>query len=358
MNKTLKEIAQLIEGTIVGNESTVITGVCGIKEAKAGDITFVANPKYISLIKQTNASAIITTPDIKKASKPLILTDNPSIAFAKLLSLIAPNEVSHFKGIHPTAVVGENVKLGKDVAIHPHVVIEDGVVIGERTILGAGVFVGNHTTIGQDTMIHPHVSIRERVSIGSRVIVHNGTVIGSDGFGFATVKGMHHKIPQIGTVIIEDDVEIGANVTIDRARFDKTLIKHGTKIDNLVQIAHNVVIGENTIVVAQAGISGSTIVGKNVTIAGQSGIIGHITIGDNAVIAAQAGVTKSIPNDTCVSGYPAKQHKKAKRINACVQKLPDLYKLVTKLEDKIASLEAALDEKKGISKDDNQSSRT
>ncbi|RKY35972.1 MAG: UDP-3-O-(3-hydroxymyristoyl)glucosamine N-acyltransferase, partial [Candidatus Omnitrophota bacterium] len=189
------------------------------------------------------------------------------------------------------------------------------------------------------------------------VIIHSGTIIGSDGFGFATVRGVHHKIPQIGTVIIEDDVEIGANVTIDRARFDKTLIRHGTKIDNLVQIAHNVIIGEHTIVVAQTGISGSTVIGKNVILAGQAGIIGHICVGDNAVVAAQAGVTKSVPENTCVSGYPAKPHKKAKRINACVQKLPDLYNLVSNLQQKIAGLEAALEGKNsGVSADNSQSS--
>ncbi|MBU4478350.1 MAG: UDP-3-O-(3-hydroxymyristoyl)glucosamine N-acyltransferase [Candidatus Omnitrophica bacterium] len=354
MKKTLKEIAQLIDGAVVGDDRIEITGVCGIKEAKEGDITFVANPKYVALMRHTKASAIITTSDVKKTLKPLIVTENPSLAFAKLLSLVAPNEVTHFKGIHPTAIVGENVTLGKDIVIHPYVVVEDNVGIGDNTILCAGVFVGHNTKIGSDTVIYPHVSIRERVTIGARVIIHSGTVIGSDGFGFATVKGLHHKIPQIGTVIIEDDVEIGANVTIDRARFDKTLIKHGTKIDNLVQIAHNVVIGENTIVVAQTGISGSTIIGKNVILAGQSGIIGHISIGDNAVVAAQAGVTKSVPDNTCVSGYPAKPHKKAKRINACVQKLPDLYKLVNKLEEKITAIEAALEEKNGgKSKDDN-----
>ncbi len=350
MKKTLGEIAHLIGGKVIGDQSIEITGVCGIKEAQKGDITFVANPKYVSLIKLTHASAIITSADIKKSPRPLIITENPSLAFAKLLSLVAPNEVTHYKGIHPTAIIGEDVKLGANVAIQPYAVIEDHVTIGNNTVISAGVFLGHHSSIGQDTMIYPHVSVRERVMIGSRVIIHSGTVIGSDGFGFATVKGLHHKIPQIGTVIIEDDVEIGSNVTIDRARFDKTLIKHGTKIDNLVQIAHNVVIGENSIVVAQTGISGSTIIGRNVILAGQSGIIGHINIGDNAVVAAQAGVTKSIPASTCVSGYPAKPHKKAKRINACVQKLPDLYKLVSELSEKITALEAALKEKEsGIS---------
>lgn len=347
MKKTVSEIAELVGGTVIGDGSTEITGVCGIKEAKSGDITFVANPKYVSLIVQTGASAIITSPGVRNGSKPLIVTDNPSLAFAKLLSSLVPSEVHTFKGIHATAIIGKNVTLGSGVSIHAYVVVEDNAVIGNNTVLCAGVFVGHDTRIGSDTIIYPHVTVRERVSIGNRVIVHSGSVIGSDGFGFATVRGVHHKIPQIGTVIVEDDVEIGANVAIDRARFDKTLIKKGTKIDNLVQIAHNVVIGEHSIVVAQAGISGSTVVGNNVILAGQSGLIGHITIGDNAVVAAQAGVTKSVPANTCVSGYPAKQHKKAKRINACVQKLPDLYKLVDELQAKVEQLEKALQERNG-----------
>ncbi|MCX5692233.1 MAG: UDP-3-O-(3-hydroxymyristoyl)glucosamine N-acyltransferase, partial [Candidatus Omnitrophica bacterium] len=213
--------------------------------------------------------------------------------------------------------------------------------IKDNTILYAGVYVGHHSKIGKDCIIYPYVIIRERVTIGDKVVIHGGTVIGSDGFGFSTVQGVHHRIPQIGTVIIEDDVEIGANVTIDRARFDKTIIKKGTKIDNLVQIAHNVSIGENSIIVAQSGISGSANIGKNVTIAGQSGVIGHISIGDNVVVAAQAGVTKSIPPNTCVSGYPAKPHILAKRIHALTQNLPGLFKKVKQLEEEIEKLKSA-----------------
>ncbi|MBU1887666.1 MAG: UDP-3-O-(3-hydroxymyristoyl)glucosamine N-acyltransferase, partial [Candidatus Omnitrophica bacterium] len=316
MKKTLQEIATMINGEVVGNKDTVVTGVCGIKEAQEGDITFIANSRYLSLMNHTKASAIITSKDVKQAPKPIIRTDNPSIAFAKMVSLLAPNEVKRPKGIHPTAVVGDKVKVSRNVAIGPHVVIEDNVEIKENTILYAGAYVGHHTKIGKDCIIYPYVIIRERIVIGNRVVIHGGTVIGSDGFGFSTVMGVHRRIPQIGNVIIEDDVEIGANVTIDRARFDKTFIKKGTKIDNLVQIAHNVIIGEHSIIVAQSGISGSTTIGKNVTLAGQSGVIGHITIGDNAVVAAQAGVTKSIPPKSCVSGYPAQPHRMAKRINA------------------------------------------
>jgi UDP-3-O-[3-hydroxymyristoyl] glucosamine N-acyltransferase len=344
MKKALVEIAEIINGEVVGDPEVIITGICGIKEANKGDLTFIANPKYLSLMQTTRASAIITSREVKEAPKPIIRTDNPSLAFAKLVSLLAPNEIRHPEGIHSRAMIGKNVKLGKNVAIQAFCVIEDDVEIGDNSFLYAGVYVGHHTRIGQETLIYPGVSIRERIQIGNHVIIHSGSVVGSDGFGFATVKGVHHKIPQIGTVIIEDDVEIGANVTIDRARFDKTLIGKGSKIDNLVQIAHNVVIGENTIVVAQTGISGSTTVGKNVILAGQSGIVGHITIGDGAVVAAQAGVTKSVAPNTKVSGYPAKPHTVAKRVNACIQKLPELYKTVRLIKEKTSEIEKLKEE--------------
>ena len=340
MQKTLKEIATIIDGEIVGDENIIVTGICGIKEAKEGDLTFIANSRYLPLMTHTRASAIITSRDVKAAPKAIIRTENPSLAFARMVSLLAPNEGKRPKGIHPTAIIGDRVRIGKNVAIEPYVVLEDNVEIKDNTILYAGAYVGHHAKIGKDCVIYPYVIIRERVVIGDRVVIHGGTVIGSDGFGFSTVQGVHHRIPQIGTVIIEDDVEIGANVTIDRARFDKTLIKKGTKIDNLVQIAHNVVIGENSIIVAQTGISGSTNIGKNVTLAGQSGIIGHISIGDNVVVAAQAGVTKSIPSNTCVSGYPAKPHTLAKRINAFIQNLPGLFKKVKQLEEEIEKIKA------------------
>jgi UDP-3-O-[3-hydroxymyristoyl] glucosamine N-acyltransferase len=344
VQKTLEEIARLVGGSVVGDADTIITGVSGIKEAREGDITFVANSKYLPLMEQTKASAIIVSKDVKHAQRPIICTENSSLAFAKVVSLFAPNEDKHPAGIHPTAIMGEHVTLGKDVAVEPYVVIEDYARIGDRAILYAGVYVGHHTEIGTDTIIYPHVTIRERVSIGSRVVIHSGSIIGSDGFGFATVKGVHHKIPQIGTVVIEDDVDIGANVTIDRARFDKTLIGRGTKIDNLVQIAHNVIVGENSIIVAQTGISGSTVIGRNVTLAGQSGVIGHITIGDNVVVAARAGVTKPVPPDTCVSGFPANPHNEEKRIKACVQQLPRLFKTINELEKKVAELEKRVSE--------------
>ncbi|MCM8796761.1 MAG: UDP-3-O-(3-hydroxymyristoyl)glucosamine N-acyltransferase [Candidatus Omnitrophica bacterium] len=339
MQRTLADIAQLIGGELVGDGRTVVTGVSGIKEAQKGDITFLANPRYLPLLKETQAAAVIISRQIKEAPIAIIRVDNPSLAFTKVISSFLPTEIKHPRGIHKTAIVGKNVSLGKNVALGAYVVVEDNVSIGDETVIYPGCFIGSDTSVGNSSIIYPNVSIRERVQIGNRVIIHSGAVIGSDGFGFVTIEEKHHKIPQLGIVQIGDDVEIGANVTIDRARFDKTVIGRGTKIDNLVHIAHNVIIGEDSIIVAQAGISGSTTIGKNVVIAGQAGLVGHITIGDGAVLAAQAGVTKSVPANTTVSGYPAKPHNVAKRINACIQNLPRLYKTVEELKKTVDNLQ-------------------
>ena len=339
MKFTLGEIAAIVEGELIGNPAIAITGISGIKEANEGDITFLANSKYLYLMKTTKASALITSRESVCTTKPVIQTDNPSHACTKVVELVAPNGIRHPQGIHPTAVIAESAQIGRNVAVGAYTIIEDDVKIGDNSIIYGGCYVAHHSKIGRDCLIYPHVAIRERSEVGNRVIIHCGVVLGSDGFGFATVKGVQKKIPQIGIVSIEDDVEIGANVTIDRARFDKTIIGRGTKIDNLVQIAHNVVIGENCIIVAQAGISGSTVLGKRVILAGQAGVVGHISIGDGAVVAAQAGVTKAVLPNTRVSGYPARPHEASKRVNACVQRLPNMYKRIKELEDKIEKLE-------------------
>ncbi len=345
MRKKVKEIAEIVGGKVIGDEEVVITGVSGIKEAKPGDLTFIANKKYKNLLYTTKASAIIVGLDINNSvNASLIQVENPSLAFAKIMSLVGPEPITFPPGIHPTAIIGKNVSLGKNVSIQPFAVIEDYVKIGDRTVIGAGVYIGHYTEIGSDCLIYPQVVIRERIKIGDRVIIHPGTVIGGDGFGFATVRGVHHKIPQIGTVEIGNDVEIGSNVTIDRARFDKTYIGNGVKIDNLVQIAHNVYIGDNSIIVAQVGISGSTVVGKNVIIAGQAGIIGHITIGDNAIIGGKAGVTKNVPPNTHVTGFPAREKWEDMRFQGYIRKLPELIEKIKDLEKKIEELEKKLRE--------------
>ncbi len=342
MGKTLKELAACVGGELVGDGDIIITGVSGIREAAEGDITFLANPKYLPLLEKTRASAIVTSRDVTARRKPIIRTENPSLAFVKIVSFISPDHTVHPKGIHPTAVIGKNVSLGKNVAIGPYVVIEDNAKIGQDSVIYSGCFIGHDTEIASHALIYSNVSLRERIRIGRNVIIHSGTVIGSDGFGYVSVEGRHHKVPQVGTVVIEDDVEIGANVAIDRARFDETIIRAGTKIDNLVHIAHNVVIGENSLIVAQVGISGSTVIGKGVILAGQVGIVGHVEIGDNAVVMAQSGVSKSVPAGAYVWGYPAKPQDSAKRVNACVQNLPRLYKTISELKKRIEELEAKL----------------
>ncbi len=343
MRKTLREIAKLIEGEVVGEADVVITGISGIKEAGPGDITFLANPKYAPLLATTAACAVIISKDTGlPATKSAIRVDNPSLAFAKVISLMNPDSITHHKGIHSSVVLGKGVKLGKDSAIGPYVVIEDAVIIGDNAVIYSGCFIGREAKIGDNALIYPNVSIRERVAIGDRVIIHSGTVIGSDGFGFVEVNGKHHKIAQVGTVEVGDDVEIGANVTIDRARFDKTIIGRGTKIDNLVQIAHNVVIGENCLIVAQVGISGSTVIGNNVILAGQAGLVGHISVGDNAIVTAQSGVSKSIPAGAMFSGYPARPFHENQKAHAYVHNLPKLFDLVKELKKKIEDLEGKL----------------
>lgn len=342
MQKKLSELAKLVNGEIEGDKDIIIKGIAGIKEAKKGDISFIENDRYLSLLDSTLASAVIIPHKHKnkigfpKGGVPLIYAENSSVAFSKIVSLFTP-EISKPQGIHPAAIIGENVQFGKGVAVQACAVIEDNVQIGAGTIIYSGVSIGQESCIGKDCLIYSNVSIRERTKIGNRVIVHSGAVLGSDGFGFSTEKGVHYKIPQVGSVEIDDDVEIGANVTIDRARFDKTYIGKGTKIDNLVQIGHNVTIGERTIIVAQTGISGSAEIGKNVILAGQMGVAGHISIGDNVVAAARSGVTKSVPKNTFVSGFPAKPHKQENKIKAYIQRLPKFFERIKELEKKIGN---------------------
>jgi len=339
MQASLAEIAELVDGELVGDPCAVVTGVAGIREAEPGQLTFLANKKYLALMASTRATAVIVARDFEgEAPCALIRADSPDFAFARAVTLFAPAPTEIPRSVDPRAVVGRDVHLGENVAVQALAVIADGVVIGDGTTIYPNVYVGHDSRIGRDCLIYPNVVIRERVAIGDRVIIHAGAVIGSDGFGFVTVDGVHHKVPQIGTVEIGDDVEIGANVTIDRARFDKTSIGAGTKIDNLCQIAHNVVIGQNSCIVAQVALAGSAVVGRNVTIMGQCGIAGHIHIGDNVVVAGRSGVTKDVPADTLVSGFPAQAHDKDLKDHARLRRLPDLQRRVKELEERVADL--------------------
>lgn len=334
------EIAEKLGGVLEGDGAAEITGLAGIQEARAGDITFLANPRYASAVARTKATAIIVDKDWTGSCQcAVIRVKSADRAFAVAASMLGPRPVEHEPGVHPTAVIADDVELSKDVSVGPYCVLEAGVKVGDRSVLCAGCYLGHATVLGKDCKLYPHVSTRERTRIGDRVIIHNGAVIGSDGFGYVREGDAWKKIPQVGVVEIGDDVEIGANVTIDRARFGKTVIGNGVKIDNLVQVAHNVRIGDNTAMAAQTGISGSVTVGRNVQFGGQAGVMGHLTIGDNSVVGGQAGVLKDVAPGTFVSGYPAMPHDKARKMHAHVMRLPELKKKIAEIEKRISQLE-------------------
>ena len=331
----LSEIARLVGGEVVGASEVEITGVAPIGQAGPGDLTFVANPRYRPLLKSTKASAAIVDNQTEFPGLALVRCANPYYAFLLVIRRFHPVERPVATSIHPQSLVAPDAVLGKDVGLGPFVVVESRVKIGLRTLVAAGSYIGQGAEIGDDCLIYPNVTIRERVRIGNRVVIHSGTVVGSDGFGYAKEKGVYHKIPQVGTVVIEDDVELGANVAIDRATMGETRIGRGTKIDNLVQIAHNVKIGENSIVVSQVGISGSTEVGKNVTLAGQVGLTGHLHIGDGAIVAAQSGVHRDLKPGQIVLGSPARDLQKSKKIEAIISNLPEYIEKLKRLEKTI-----------------------
>jgi len=334
---TLQEIAQMVDGECTGEGSLIISGVTNIAEAGAEDITF-AVPPHLEKAALSLAAAVIIPDTVTGFAKPAIRVANPRLAFTKLLSVFTP-PVAVERGVHPTAVVGANVILGSNVAILPYAVLADNVTIGNNTVIYPHTYIGTGAIVGSDCLIYPGVSVRESCHIGSRVILHSNAVIGSDGFGFVTIGGKHTKVPQVGNVVIEDDVEIGACVTIDRATTGSTLVKSGTKIDNLVHLAHNVMVGENCFFVAQTGIAGSTRIGNNVTFAGQSGCNGHLTIGDNSVFAARSAPISDVPANSFYAGFPARPHREWLRTEAAAGKVPDLLKKVRDLETRLAALE-------------------
>jgi UDP-3-O-[3-hydroxymyristoyl] glucosamine N-acyltransferase len=319
------------------SDQKVITGVASIAEAGEGHATFFGNAKYLPGLKTCRATAALVPLDFNEEIPPVaIRVENPSLAFASLVERFAPAPIRWKTGIHPTAVIGEGVSLGNDISIQAYAVIEDGARIGDRAVIGAHGYVGHEASVGADAFLHPRVTIAARCVVGDRVILHSGVVVGSDGFGFEFSGGRHVKIPQIGIVQVDNDVEIGANTAIDRARFGRTWIQEGAKIDNLVQIAHNVVIGKHSILVSQVGVSGSTKLGSYVTLAGQVGVVGHIEIGDQAVVGAQSGVSKSLSPKETYMGSPAVPAREYRDQVALIHRLK-------KLQDRLRKVEQVLD---------------
>jgi len=332
---TLQEIADFCGGELHGDPALKISGAASLSEAVPGEVSFYADPRYRLRLKKTRASAVFVTCDFsEKTAAAQIRVANPSKAFEQVVFKLAPKPILFPPGIHSTAIVDPSARIGREVSIQPHTVVEANALIGDKTVIGAGCYVGHESVLGDSCLIYPNVTIRERTRIGARVIIHSGAVIGADGFGFESLEGRYQKIPQIGIVQIDDDVEIGANTTIDRARFGRTWIQEGVKIDNLVQIAHNVIVGKNSIIAAQTGISGSTRVGEKVMMAGQVGVIGHLTIDDNAVIAAQSGVSKDLPGGAWF-GSPAVPLPEAKRQIAWIHRLGKLFERVKALEKRL-----------------------
>lgn len=337
MKKTLQEIADLVHGVLLGEGNIEISGVTNIEDAGENDVTF-AVPPHLEKAIQSKAAAVIIPDSVTEFSKPAIRVANPRMAFTRLLEIFTP-PLAVERGVHPAAVIGNNVVLGKNVSIQAYAVIDDGAHIGDNTVIYPHCYVGVEAHIGSDSLLYPNVTVREKCQVGSRVILHSGAVIGSDGFGFVTAEGRHVKVPQVGNVVVEDDVEIGANATLDRATTGSTIVKKGTKIDNLVHLAHNVVIGEHCFLVAQTGIAGSAKVGNYVTFAGQSGSAGHITIGDRCIFAARSAPINDVAAGSFCAGFPARPHKEWLRGEAGIQKVPDLIKKVRDLEKRLQAME-------------------
>ena len=338
---SVAELAARVGGLVEGDGTVEIMGMASLEDAGDGQISFLADLKQISRLERTRASALIVPSALPSFPKPLIRTPNPYAAYAKVQTFFAEKEFEPL-GVDPRAYVAPGAQIGRDVSIYPFVYIGKEARIGDRVVLFPGVYVGEEAQIGEGTILYPNVAVMDRCRIGKRGIVHGGTVIGSDGFGFAPDKDRYIKIPQVGIVEIEDDVEIGANCAIDRAAMGRTWIRKGVKTDNLVQIGHNVVVGENTVLVAQVGIAGSTEIGNWVALGGQVGVAGHIKIGDRVRVGGQAGVAQDVKPGEVVSGCPAFPHRGWLRAQVVFPKLPEIKKNLSALEKRVEELEKIL----------------
>jgi len=342
----LADVAVYVEGELDGNPDIDIVGVSSLAEAQQGEITFITHKRYLPELARTKASALIASYDFP-TTLPSIRVKNPSLAFARLLALFHPKpEISG--GVDERAALGKEVKIGAGVTIFPFAYIGDRVEIGHHVVIYPGVFIGHDSSIGDETTLYPNVTIYDHVSIGRRVVIHSGSVIGSDGFGFVQdEKGRHHKIPQIGEVVIEDDVEIGSNVSIDRASLQKTIIGRGSKLDNLVHVGHNTIVGEDALLLAQVGLSGSCRVGNHVILGGQVGVIDHITIGDHVAVMGQSGIVKDIPPRSTMSWTPAMPHTLWRRVQALLPKLPEFVRTIHQLAQRVEVIEKKMSQREG-----------
>lgn len=331
---TTAEVAVHLQGEVLGDPAAELKGFAPADRAQAGDLTFAENDAFFSQAEQSAATAIIADARFSSASKTVIRVKNPRVAFAKALALFFP-EPAFAAGVHPSAVIAASAQINPSAHIGPHCTVGERVRIGANVVLESGNFIGNDSSLGEDTRLFPNVTIYPRSEIGRRVRIHAGAVIGSDGYGYVQDNGIHRKVPQIGHVVIGDDVEIGANVTVDRGALGATRIGRGTKIDNLVQIAHNVVLGEHCLIIAQSGVAGSSKLGNYVIMAGQSGVAGHLKIGNQVTIAAQAGVMTDIPDGEKWLGAPAQPDRQMKRQMIAFTHLPDLMRRVAEIEKKL-----------------------
>ncbi len=339
--KTLQELAEYLGGVVRGDTNATVNGLAPLEAAGPDKVTFLANPKYAAKVAETRAGAVLMAPGGESFGRNVIEVANPYLGFAKLLTLFYTKPHPPL-GVLPEAVIGTNVTLGEGISIYPGAVIGNNVTIGDRAVIHPGAVIYDNAVIGDDCVIHAHAVVRERCRLGKRCKLQPGAVIGSDGFGYAPDGSSYYPIPQIGIVVLEDDVEIGANSTVDRAALEVTLIRRGTKLDNLVMVAHNCQIGEDCMIVSQVGIAGSSKIGNHVTLAGQVGVVGHVSIGDNVIVGAQAGVPGSLAANAYYSGSPAMPHKEWLKTMGTLPKLPEMRKKLSELEKKIAELEARL----------------
>lgn len=328
---TAAEVARHLEGQVLGDETVLLTGFAPADRARPGDLTFAENATYFARAEASSASAILVAEEFSAAVKTLIRVPNARVAFARVLPLFFP-EPTYPPGVHPTAVVAASAQVDPTAHIGPHCVVGDGAVIGPRNVLQGQVWVGAQCRLGEDVMLFPRVTLYPGTQLGHRVRIHSGSVLGADGFGYVLDNGVHRKVPQMGNVIVQDDVELGACVTVDRGALGPTTIGRGTKIDNLVQIGHNVTIGEHCLLVSQVGVAGSTKLGNHCTVAGQAGLSGHLKIGNHVTISAQSGVMRDIPDGQKVLGAPALPDTEAKRLMIAMLRLPDVLRRLTELE--------------------------